>query len=243
MRDDPSAGGLQVTIESRTLKRSLGPTAWAVLEDVVLDAVPRDGHWIARTSTRRVADHLGLTPGTVARALARLCTDGIVHREDRRDVGTGRFAESVYIVAALPCLRPCVDSPHTEPRDTESPDPARPDTEAPPTDSRRKEHRHVERRVADPGSNTSGRRRAPMQQLLLLGEDPSATTSAPFNPATPSPPEALHPRPQTPTTPHPALRPLGSDPPNPTTQRPSDSCQPSGQSFPGASAFRPETGA
>lgn len=106
MLDDGSTSGLFVTIESRVLKRSLGPTAWAVLEDVVLDAVSQDGRWLARTSTRRVADHLGLTPGTVARALARLCTERIVHREDRRDAGTGRFGESVYVVAPLAALRP-----------------------------------------------------------------------------------------------------------------------------------------
>src|SRR5438874_8049958 len=89
--------GVLVTRSSRTLKEELGPTGWAVLEDVVLDAVPAERRLEARTSVRLIAGHLGLTPGTVARALARLCNQGVVHREDRRDSVTGRFGESVYV--------------------------------------------------------------------------------------------------------------------------------------------------
>ena len=234
MLDTGSAGGLFVTIESRVLKRSLGPTAWAVLEDVVLDAVPQDGRWLARTSTRRVAVHLGLTPGTVARALARLCTEGIVHREDRRDAGTGRFGEAVYVVAALAGLRPCVDSPHTDPRDMDAPDAVRRDAESPHTGSRREEDRHAER-LPDRRPSSSRRREAtdPVQQLLL-GDEPPTTTSAPFNAATPIPPKGLHPNPQTPTTPNPELQtPFSSQGLNPTTQRPSDTCQVFDQALPG----------
>ena len=133
MADDRWASGLIVTIESRVLKRRLGPLAWAVLEDISLDAVLQDGRWLAATSTRRVADHLGLTPGTVARALARLCTDGLVHREDQRDTRTGRFGESVYVVEPMAALLPCVDHPHTVRRDTATPNTARPATVSPHT--------------------------------------------------------------------------------------------------------------
>jgi hypothetical protein len=109
-----------VTAASRAAKRRLGPTAWAVLEDVVLDARRTAGRWEATTSVRLVARHLGLTPGTVARALARLCSDGIVHREDRRDDRTGRFGESVYVIDPLPALAPCVDVRYTADRGTDS---------------------------------------------------------------------------------------------------------------------------
>lgn len=69
---------------SRAVKREVGTTAWAVLEDLALEAC-RDGNGaLARTTVRIMADHLGLTSGTVARAVARLCAAGLVRREDRR---------------------------------------------------------------------------------------------------------------------------------------------------------------
>jgi len=109
-----------VTAASRAAKRQVGPTAWAVLEDIVLDACRTAGRWEATTSVGLVARHLGLTPGTVARALARLCSDGIVHREDRRVDRTGRFGASVYVIDPLPALAPCVAVRYTADRDTDS---------------------------------------------------------------------------------------------------------------------------
>jgi predicted DNA-binding transcriptional regulator YafY len=107
-----------VSAASRALVREVGTTGWAVLLDVSLDARPENGDRVARTNVRVIADHLGLSPGTVARALARLCTAGLVHRRDRRDIVTGRFAESVYIVASTMGIVPCIDCPHTVETDT-----------------------------------------------------------------------------------------------------------------------------
>jgi DNA-binding MarR family transcriptional regulator len=98
---------------SRALIRELGTTAWTVLLDVIVDAGPEDAGWAARTSVRVIADHLGLAPGTVARALGRLHAAGLVRRHDRRDRVTGRFVESVYVVVATVAIQPCVDCPHT----------------------------------------------------------------------------------------------------------------------------------
>ena len=221
-------GPLILTVESRVLKRSLGPTAWAVLEDVVLDAIPQEERWLARTSTRRVADHLGLTPGTVARALARLCSEGIVHREDRRDLDTGRFGESVYVVEPMAAFRPCVDLPHMAGRDTEVPHTVRRSTEdahastaLPMEEGRRKP-------LPDRRPNHSGRRQrsADPVQLPLLGDDLPSATSAPDNPASPPNPKPLHPNPQTPRTHNlKSQTPSTTQPLNPTTQRPTDTCQ------------------
>ena len=90
--------GILILPESRALIRQVGSQAWAVLEDVSLDASPEDGRWVARTSVRGVAAHRGLTPGTVARALAKLCAAGLVVREDHRHpenrVGSRRRATS-----------------------------------------------------------------------------------------------------------------------------------------------------
>lgn len=97
----------------RALIREVGATAWTVLVDVSLDACTEPAGRTAMTSVRLIADHLGLTPGTVARALARLTAAGLVQRQDRRDGVTGRFVESVYIVAPTAGIVPCVDCPRT----------------------------------------------------------------------------------------------------------------------------------
>src|SRR3954453_15387580 len=66
--------GSKVTLSApcRDLRRQVGMLAWAVLEDVALDAVQGGDGVIAATSARRVAAHLGVTPGTAANALRKL---------------------------------------------------------------------------------------------------------------------------------------------------------------------------
>jgi hypothetical protein len=113
---DPGCSGPLVPVggsASRALVRELGTTAWTVLLDVSLDARSEAARWAARTSVRVIAAHLGLTAGTEARALARLNAAALVHRQDRRDLVTGRFVESVYLVAPTAGIVTCVDCPHT----------------------------------------------------------------------------------------------------------------------------------
>jgi DNA-binding transcriptional MocR family regulator len=219
-------GRFVVTDASRPLKRTVGPTAWAVLEDVVLDVVPEEGRYVARTSVRVIADHLGVTPGTVARALARLCNEGLVHREDRRDGATGRFGESVYVVDPRPALRPCVDSPHTAGRDTVHPDMGKPTVE----------YRDMEPRpvaVTKAGGSRRGGAAEPAQLPLLTSDSdvvvqtrPIAATPRPTNHsvANAEPPAAHLPSAQAPSAGE-ALRPIA--------HRLPDTCQPFGQALPG----------
>ncbi|MDP9403973.1 MAG: winged helix-turn-helix transcriptional regulator [Actinomycetota bacterium] len=89
---------------SRELRRILRPIEWVVLEDVALDARRDDaGLLVASTSAREVAEHLGLTPGAVARALARLRSVGLVTHA--RQVGpAGRFGLSAYALGPVPGL-------------------------------------------------------------------------------------------------------------------------------------------
>jgi hypothetical protein len=102
-----------------------------VLEELALDARRDDaGDMVAATSARRVAEHLGLTPGAVARALARLRAAGLVIHA-RQPGPAGRFGLSAYVLGAIPGLDvmeatevpagvqpcpvpPCLASPHVD---------------------------------------------------------------------------------------------------------------------------------
>jgi hypothetical protein len=65
----------------RALRRSLGPTAWAVLADLALDVAPDGaGTAVVAISARRVAAQFGMTKDTAARALRRLTAAGILYR-------------------------------------------------------------------------------------------------------------------------------------------------------------------
>ena len=93
-----------------------------MLEDVALDARRNcTGALVAPTSARRVAEHLALTPGAVARALAALRSAGLVTHA-RQTGPAGRFGLSAYLLGAVPGLevlapegdRPCPAPPHLE---------------------------------------------------------------------------------------------------------------------------------
>ncbi len=114
---------------ARELRRSLRPIEWVVLEDVALDARRDDaGALVAPTSARRVSEHLALTPGTVARALAALRSAGLVTHA-RQAGPAGRFGLSAYVLGAVPgldVLAPESDRPRPAP-----PPPAPPHVDLP----------------------------------------------------------------------------------------------------------------
>jgi DNA-binding transcriptional ArsR family regulator len=114
--------GIVVGPASRELRRALRPIEWVVLEDVALDArLDGKGDLVAPTSARRVAEHLGLTPGAVARALARLRSNGLVTHA-RQAGPAGRFGLSAYVLVPIAGL----DVIHVPDGDGASPHPARP---------------------------------------------------------------------------------------------------------------------
>jgi DNA-binding transcriptional MocR family regulator len=91
---------LVITSTARTLRRSVGLTAWAVLEELLLDAESTGTEFTTQASTRAIAQRLGISKDTAATALRRLASMGLVRRQDRRDAVRGIFARSVYVVAA-----------------------------------------------------------------------------------------------------------------------------------------------
>ncbi len=99
---------------SREIRRQLSPTVWTVLEEVALDAADEDGVLVAATSSRRIADQLGVAPSTAASALLQLRRRRLL-RLEQRGGPAGRFGLAVYTIAAIPGLSvelPCVGPPH-----------------------------------------------------------------------------------------------------------------------------------
>ncbi len=176
-------------------KAALGPTAWAVLEELTLGAERgRDGRLVVTTSVRRLAVVLGLDKDTVARALGRLSAGGFVVRRAPERPADG----SCYVMATVAGLTrlDAGDDPDAVVRDTD----ARPSN----GDSSRRPELGDGSRPRRPrrarGPAGGGPPRA--DQLSLLGDDlapDDATTTTPS--PTPSPTTST--RPSTPVDQHP----------------------------------------
>jgi hypothetical protein len=161
VRQPEQASGVLVTAGARELCRAVGTTAWAVLADIALDAEPDTrGRLAAATNVRRIADHLGISKDTAARALARLGHAGLVGRQRARSE-SGRFVASAYVVrlgdvAGITLLagRSCPVDPCPVAADTDA---ARSNGDTSPS---------VTRRSSRPAS--SRRRRTPAEQASLF---------------------------------------------------------------------------
>ncbi len=113
------------------LRRSVGPTAWVVLEALAEHAVVDADSTMSYRSVRDLAAELGLANDTVARALRRLTDQHLVeHRRARSDVG--RFAAGHYLltlppeaITPTPPHHPEPPSPRPTPRRTTTTTPNR----------------------------------------------------------------------------------------------------------------------
>jgi len=114
---DPSRAGveLRLTTSSRALRRSLGPTAWAILEEALLEGGDDGGAWVVRTNVRRLADALGVSKDTAARAVKRSTAYGIlVHHPGGHDA-RGRFSSAYYEIRLEQLAGIVVDSHRVPP--------------------------------------------------------------------------------------------------------------------------------
>ena len=116
---------------SRSVKRAVGVTAWAILEDIALDAaLDAEGRLVAGTNVRRIADNLGLSKNTVTKHLGKLREHGFVLHEEQRDDGTGRYETSRYVLDPSACLERFTHTPKRPAGDPAAPRPKNRDTEA-----------------------------------------------------------------------------------------------------------------
>ncbi len=117
-----------LSIESVELRRRLGPTAWVVFEQLLLESTGNGDTCAASVSVRSLAAQLGLAKDTVARALVRLRSAGLVDASQSR-TATGVYATGCYTLAIPTAVT--VDD-HTAPSPpTTSPSTAQPATRAP----------------------------------------------------------------------------------------------------------------
>jgi DNA-binding transcriptional MocR family regulator len=75
----------------------VGPTAWAALADLCLDARPdAGGVVVVVASARQVAANVGVGKDTAARALRRLAAAGVLRRRPQATDDAGRFGCCTY---------------------------------------------------------------------------------------------------------------------------------------------------
>ena len=97
---------------SRHVKRAVGVMAWAILEDIALDAhIDQAGRLVATTNVRRIADNLGVSKNTVATHLCRLRDAGFVLHEEGDHDDTGRYTVSRYVLDPSACVERFTHTP------------------------------------------------------------------------------------------------------------------------------------
>jgi DNA-binding transcriptional MocR family regulator len=89
------------------VRRRVGPTAWAILEELLTRSIGAGPLCEATATTRSLAGGLGVSKDTVARALRRLRHAGVVvdvvqHRTTAGAYGAGRYVIAVPAGIILP---------------------------------------------------------------------------------------------------------------------------------------------
>lgn len=134
----------KVFASSRQVKRAVGVIAWAILEDIALDArLDVEGRLVAETNVRSIADNLGMSKNTVAKHLTRLRDHGFVLHEEHRANHSGLYTSSRYVLDPSACLErfthtptdPAVVSPVEAPRSTDRAESATEEVVGPCTNS------------------------------------------------------------------------------------------------------------
>jgi hypothetical protein len=92
----PDTADLIVSEVGRTIRRSVSPWAWVVLEEVAIG--PTDDAGVVATNVRQLAADTGFNKDTIARALRELSESGLVVRVERDPSNAGCFCRTGYWV-------------------------------------------------------------------------------------------------------------------------------------------------
>ena len=100
---------LVIGTSSGLLRRRVGPNAWVVLEELLLEAALDESETQRATShatVRALATRTGLSKDTVSRSLHKLSAAKVLTVEALRHDDTGRFVSVRYVIAlnALPIV-------------------------------------------------------------------------------------------------------------------------------------------
>ena len=104
MRAEPIRRSVVLGPAAHELRRHVGPTAWAVLEEMVERSTGDGDHLTSQVSIRALASPLGLAKDTVARAVRRLRKIGLIDADQRRTT-VGSFDTGSY---RLPVPERCI---------------------------------------------------------------------------------------------------------------------------------------
>jgi DNA-binding transcriptional MocR family regulator len=114
---DPTRRTIVLGPKAHELRRYVGPTAWAVLEEMMQCSTGDGGHVVAQVSIRSLASSLGLAKDTVGRAVRRLRDLGVLVAVQSRapsgvfDVGTYHLTVPVACISVAGPFRPPVAPP------------------------------------------------------------------------------------------------------------------------------------
>lgn len=183
-----TAHAITVLPSSRTLRRRVGPLAWALLEELALRADARSDGLSVKTNVRELGATLDVGKDTVAKALGRLVDLGLIRSENRRIAG--RYAGCAYVVDSEACRRAGVlitrvggdSSPHPGAPCPIEPDAAAVDAASPlftsaAGTSRNAASRDDQNSISPSLFDLPDQPPTPTTQLLTPSPDPSITSS------------------------------------------------------------------
>jgi len=95
---EPVGRAVVVTMDASEVRRVLAPSAWMVLEELLLcSSATFDGEYVSCESVRTLSRSLGISKDTVARAIRQLRCAGLVTVAQRR-TGAGTFESGSYTI-------------------------------------------------------------------------------------------------------------------------------------------------
>ena len=103
MATEATTRSVVVGAAASELRRALGPTAWMVLEELLLGSTGPVDACVASVSVRALAASLGLAKDTAGRAIRRLRDAGLVTVTQQRTVA-GIFDTGTYLIAVPNCI-------------------------------------------------------------------------------------------------------------------------------------------